>query len=238
MCNYVSFVIGRESGHLYCNKPDSHSGIEDEFGLKPGSYREGEWEPGKALTVRTYGGEDENWYKSAVLQHYDCWEHLACDLVDAALGEGPPWVTASPVGAYFWTLKAGELGLAKKLERRLPEKIVVYGALYLEGCTGLTSLPDSLNVRGSLDLRGCTGLTSLPDNLAVGEDLDLSDCTGLTSLPDSLNVRGSLDLRGCTGLTSLPDNLTVGGNIYISGCTSLPDSAIPEHLRHRVVRLF
>ena len=34
------------------------------------------------------------------------------------------------------------------------------GSLYLEGCTGITSLPDNLTVGGSLDLRG-TGITEI-----------------------------------------------------------------------------
>ena len=73
------------------------------------------------------------------------------------------------------------------------------GSLYLEGCTGITSLPDGLTVGGTLDLEGCTGITSLPDGLTVGGYLDLRG-TGITSLPDGLTVGGSLDLRG-TGIT-------------------------------------
>ena len=52
----------------------------------------------------------------------------------------------------------------------------------------------------SLYLNGCTGITSLPDGLTVGGSLDLEDCTGITSLPEGLTVGGYLDLRG-TGLT-------------------------------------
>ena len=33
------------------------------------------------------------------------------------------------------------------------------GYLYLEGCTGITSLPEGLTVGGYLDLEGCTGIT-------------------------------------------------------------------------------
>ena len=105
----------------------------------------------------------------------------------------------------------------------LPDNLTVGGSLYLRG-TGITSLPDNLTVGGDLDLRG-TGITSLPDNLTVGGDLDLRD-TEITSLPDNLIVGGYLDLRG-TGITSLPNNLTVGGDLDLDGCTgitSLPDN--------------
>jgi hypothetical protein len=40
------------------------------------------------------------------------------------------------------------------------------GDLYLEYCTGITSLPDGLTVGGYLDLHG-TRITSLPEGLTV-----------------------------------------------------------------------
>jgi len=102
------------------------------------------------------------------------------------------------------------------------------GSLYLENCTGITSLPDNLTVGGYLDLRG-TGITSLPDNLTVGGSLYLKNCTGITSLPDNLTVGGSLDLENCTGITSLPDNLTVGGYLDLRGRLPRP----PRHWHYR-----
>jgi len=47
----------------------------------------------------------------------------------------------------------------------------VEGDLDLRG-TGVTEIPQGLNVNGSLYLQGCTGLTSLPE-LTVGGNLDL-----------------------------------------------------------------
>ena len=43
-------------------------------------------------------------------------------------------------------------------------------SLYLEGCTGITSLPDNLTVGGYLDLEGCTGITNKNVNTVLSAD--------------------------------------------------------------------
>ena len=224
MCEFLSFAVHKPTGDLYVNLLDSHSGIEAAHGLEPDSYREAEWEFGKDLTVRVANGEDENWFKSAVLCHYDCMEHIVCDIYNTVLAphDRPKWLHATAEGALIEAIKAGDTAAAQRL---VNDGATISGWLDLYGCESLTTLPDGLSVGDWLDLYGCESLTALPDGLSVGGGLDLRG-TWITALPDGLTVGGYLDLEG-TDITALPDGLSVGGCLDLSrtGITEIPADA-------------
>ncbi len=142
------------------------------------------------------------------------------------------------IAALMMSANANILDVMERIQPdgTLDRPVHIDGALYLRGCTALTSLPAGLTVGGDLYLRGCTGLLHLPDGLTVGGSLDLVGCAVLKRLPEGLSVGGYLDLSGCTALTSLPDSLSVGRSLYLIGCPALMMmKKIPEHLRSKVV---
>ena len=90
MCEFVSFVV-HKNGNLYFGTLNSHSGIEAGWDLKPGDYREAEWTSDLpcSLIVR---GDDDNWYKSAVLAKY----HNRQELLDTCI------VGKTNLGTYYY----------------------------------------------------------------------------------------------------------------------------------------
>ena len=73
MCHFLSFVVRESDGNLFFGQLDSHSGIEEGWGLKPGSYREAEWtrdDRGESLTIRVKPGELESQFGALVLSRF------------------------------------------------------------------------------------------------------------------------------------------------------------------------
>ena len=92
MCHFLSFVITK-GGDICIGQLDSHSGIEKAWNLKPDSYREAEWigDDPSSLTVRVTNGEDENWFRSAVLAKYATRSEMLKDITTGKANGNKFW---------------------------------------------------------------------------------------------------------------------------------------------------
>jgi len=72
MCLFFSGVVDKK-GFIYAGDGEHHYGIETAYKLRPGSYREFEWEEddkGETLEVRMETGDKENYFKALILGKY------------------------------------------------------------------------------------------------------------------------------------------------------------------------
>ncbi|WP_051719105.1 DUF6745 domain-containing protein [Hymenobacter sp. IS2118] len=134
-----------------------------------------------------------------------------------------------------------EAARALLLSGRLPEELIVNGALRLRGEPRLRELPRLLECT-HLDVSDCPNLELLPERLRatsvqaartairevtgdwlVRETVNLSGCRQLRQLPERLTAR-SLDVSNCPQLAQLPAtiHLTHWVEVAGSGLTGLP----------------
>ena len=86
------------------------------------------------------------------------------------------------------------------------------GDIYIDKCSGVSSLPDDLIVKGSLVVQS-KEMTELPNGLVVHGNLDISG-TKIKKIPDGIVVHGNLDVSG-TLIRCIPKGC-VGGNLNAS----------------------
>ncbi|TGE27559.1 DUF6745 domain-containing protein [Hymenobacter metallicola] len=150
----------------------------------------------------------------------------------------PPPQVAQPAGPVRAT---PEVARALLLSGRMPDELIVSGALRLNGEQRLRELPRLLECT-HLEVNDCSTLELLPERLRatsvqaartaireltgdwlVRESLNLSGCRQLRRLPERLTAR-SLDVSNCPLLTQLPAtiHLTHWLEVAGSGLTGLP----------------
>ena len=71
MCEFFSAVICKD-GRILCSDGQSHYGIEIGWNLKPGTYREFEWEGEHAhmLSVRVAEDDEKGFWLSMILSRF------------------------------------------------------------------------------------------------------------------------------------------------------------------------
>ena len=86
MCNFASFCVGKLTSlsaplKIYVGDYWSHGGIDGGHELNPGDTREAEWieDAPEFLSVRVEDGEDESFYRAAVLAKYPTRSALFAD---------------------------------------------------------------------------------------------------------------------------------------------------------------
>ena len=147
----------------------------------------------------------------------------------------PTQPTSSPVRT------TPEAARALLLSGRMPDELIVSGALRLSGETRLRELPRFLECT-HLEVNDCPNLELLPERLRatsvqaartaireltgdwlVRETVSLSGCRQLRRLPERLTAR-ALDVANCSLLTQLPAtiHLTHWVEVAGSGLTGLP----------------
>lgn len=150
----------------------------------------------------------------------------------------PAFAPTQPAGPVRTTPEAAR---ALLLSGRMPEELIVSGALRLNGEHRLRELPRFLECT-HLEVNDCPNLELMPERLRatsvqaartaireltgdwlVRETVNLSGCRQLRRLPERLTAR-SLDVTNCSLLTQLPAtvHLTHWIEVAGSGLTGLP----------------
>ncbi|MBY2985658.1 hypothetical protein [Rhizobium leguminosarum] len=75
--------------------------------------------------------------------------------------------------------------------QHLPSSLTIIGSLILIG-TRIRELPNNLVVFGNVDLEGCDSLEKIGSGILIDGDLNLEHCTSLRDVPDDLQVKGSI----------------------------------------------
>jgi len=91
MCHFLSFVL-TDDERILVGSLDSHSGVEQGWGLKPGKYRECEWtedDDGDSLTIRVADGdESENHHRAIVLAKHKTRQSLLKSIKEGRTHKG------------------------------------------------------------------------------------------------------------------------------------------------------
>jgi len=79
----------------------------------------------------------------------------------------------------------------------LPDRLTVFGALYIIGCPKLKKLPDRLVVEDGLLVEDCPNLALIGREIYAGTFLAIEVCPKLSSIPEDMVVHGHLGVHKC-----------------------------------------
>lgn len=146
--------------------------------------------------------------------------HTAPSAMPAPAFQGP-----QPTGPVRAT---PEVARALLLTGRMPDELIVSGALRLNGEQRLRELPRFLECT-HLEVNDCSNLELLPERLRATSVQAAR--TSVRELTGDWLVRESLNLSGCRQLRRLPERLTAR-SLDVSNCSSLVQLPATIHLTH------